>query len=156
MFSYLTSTYASYQDDLRKKKREEANEKLDLEAKRIQDLEDPLDGTVPIDFKIRQFNYQTLKRKNAFRRGFSFNSKPEYNDLNKLINFSNVPDIIPIERLTSFTLEELEQFRVKALEDPNVKVTDKSLLRKRTKEELTDISNFNYEENRENVIKDFL
>lgn len=69
MLSYLSNTYSSYQENVKKKLREEANERLDAEARRIQDLEDPLDGSIPIDFKLRQLNYQALKRKIAFRNG---------------------------------------------------------------------------------------
>lgn len=38
--------------------------------------------------------------------------KPEYNDLAELMNFKGVPDIMPVERLSQYTLEDNEKNRV--------------------------------------------
>ena len=57
MLSYLSSSYSSYVEDQKRRQKEEANQRFDEEALRIADLEDPRDGTVPIDFKMRQLNY---------------------------------------------------------------------------------------------------
>ena len=57
-----------------------------------------------------------LRRKVAFRTGYRLASKPEYNDQNELMTFSGVPDILPVERISEYTLGEIEKSRVKALQ----------------------------------------
>jgi len=69
MFSYLRSSYADYAEQEKKRVTEEKNSKLDSEMRRIQDMEDPMDGTVPIDFKMREVNYHNIRRKRAFTLG---------------------------------------------------------------------------------------
>lgn len=70
---------------------------------------------MPIDFKMRQLNYQMLKRKSAFRAGLPINAKPEYNYKDEVMNFHGIPDILPVERVTDYTLDIIEGKRVKAL-----------------------------------------
>lgn len=65
-----------------------------------------------------------------------------------------VPDILPVERISEFTLDEIEKKRVAALKADEVK--NKELLKIRSKEELADISNFNYDTAIENERKDFM
>lgn len=70
------------------------------------------------------------------------------------MNFKGVPDIMPVEKLTAFTLQDLEKRRVAELEKEECK--DEEQLRMRSKEELVDISKFAYEENKEPTKKDFM
>jgi hypothetical protein len=154
MLSFITSTYAGYVESNKKAMAEAANKKFDDEAKRIAAIEDPRDGTVPIDFKIRQINYHQLRRKMAFTKDRKMVSKPEYDDLGRLLSFKTIPDILPVERISNFTLEELELKRIASLKAEEVK--DPQKLKPRSVEELANIHNFDYEEATEPLRKDFL
>lgn len=121
---------------------------------RIQELEDPKDGSVPISFKVRQANYQQLRRKVAFHTGTPLSSKAEFNDLGQTMDFHGVPDIIPVERYTPYTLEQLEKKRIEKLKAEESKDTEQ--LRVRSKEQLADISSFPYERSYDPAKKDFM
>ena len=57
-----------------------------------------------------------LRRKVAFRTGSRLVSRPQFNDQNELLTFTGVPDILPVERISEYTLGEIEKGRVKALQ----------------------------------------
>jgi hypothetical protein len=67
------------------------------------------------------------------------------------LTFAGVPDILPVERISEYTLGEIESNRVKNLQ----KEGNKDVVQ-RPKEELANISNFNYETAKEPDRKDFL
>lgn len=68
--------------------------------------------------------------------------------------FTNVPDIMPVERISPYTLEQIEAKRVGELKPEETK--DKQSLKIRSKEELADIYSFNYDTAKEPEKKDFM
>lgn len=73
-----------------------------------------------------------------------------------MMTFTNVPDILPIERLSPYTLEMVEQQRVNALKAKDAKDVNPEELHVRSREELSNVSNFDYEHALEKDKRDFL
>ena len=88
MFAGLQNYYSNYV---------EANAKAAMEKNTAQ-----ADGTSEISFDVGLLNFDVLRRKRAFYTGIDLQLKPEYGESKELLDFSGLPDIVPIKPKTGY------------------------------------------------------